>query len=251
MTPDQLKTLGEAGWIIGPEESEKEFVKRVETQKAFSQKNLESIEAHPEAIALIQKRLEATPSWIQVRYSNRGLNIWEGAASWITDSGNWIQLRDSFKKGSFLGYQKEDVILHEAIHSLRFAFDEPRFEEILANAFAKRKWRRYLGSIFSTPKQACLFLVTLCLIHLAPIFPSGYLLYRLTSLIWDQRRFKKALQKIKRLFPKASNYAIALRLKDEEIVLFAREEESVCRDYIKGATNTMRWKQIRANFDLD
>ncbi len=248
VTPDRLKELGKAGWIVGPGESEKEFVHRIETQQIFSQKNLESINSHPKVMQFIIDKLHVCPSWIQVRYSNRGLNLWEGAASWITKSGNWIQLRDSFQKGGFLGYQKEEVILHEVIHSLRFAFEEPLFEEILAHMFAKKKWRRYFGPILPTPKQAYLFLFTLCFAFFIPIVPSVYLSWRIGRLIWSQWTFKKALKNIKRLFPTAPSYGIALRLTDTEMRLFAGQKEEKVRAYIYSSMQTLRWQQLQANF---
>jgi len=248
MNADHLKQLGEAGWIVGPDESKQGFIKRIKKQRSFAKENLESIEAHPKVIQIMQRKLGVYPSWIQVRYSNRGLNLWEGAASWITEYGNWIQLRRAFRKGRFLGYQKEEVILHEAVHSVRCAFEEPRFEEILAHIFAKKKWRRYLGPLFTTPRQAYLFLFTLCFTCFIPLVPSIYLFYSIGRLMWNQYTFKKALKNIERFFPNASSHGIALRLTDTEIQLFAHQKEGAIRTYMHSAMHTLRWQQLQANF---
>jgi len=244
MTPEKLKELGEAGWIIGPEESEEGFVKRIDIQQSFSKGNLESIEKNPGVMDFIQKEFHVTPKWIQVRYSNRGLKPWEGAASWIMDYGNWIQLRNAFKKGSFLGYRREDVILHEVVHSLRFTFEEPRFEEIIAHAFTQKKWRRFFGPLFATPAHAYIFLTTLLLTPFAPSIPFGYLLWRLGCLIKNQRIFKKSLKKIQKLFPHLSPYSVVLRLTDQEIQLFANQDVTIIQDYIKSQQKNLRWQQL-------
>lgn len=247
MTPEKLKELGAAGWIIGPDESVEGFVKRIDIQSTFSKGKLESIEQNSTVMKQIQERFQVSPSWIQVRYSNRGLKPWEGAASWITEFGNWIQLRKRFRKGSFLGYREDDVIIHEAIHSLRFTFEEPRFEEIIAHAFTKKRWRRYLGPLFSTPNQAYIFLTTLFLTPFAPIIPSAYLLWRVGVLMQSQRLFKKALKKIQALFPKTSPYAVILRLTDAEIQLFAKQDLKTLEDYIQSQKDSLRWQQLLAN----
>lgn len=247
MTPIQLKELGQLGWIIGPDETEEGFIKRIEIQKSFSKKNLESIAQNSAVMDVIEKEFHVKPSWIQVRYSNRGLTLWQGAASWITEYGNWIQLRKPFKKGHFLGYERDDVILHEAVHSLRFTFEEPRFEEILAHAFTKKRWRRYFGPLFATTKQASIFFITLLLTPFAPIIPFAYFLYRVGCLVNNQRTFKKALGKISILFPGLSPYTVALRLTDQEVELFAKEKETVIRDYIYEKKQNLRWQQLIAN----
>lgn len=247
MTPFQLKELGRLGWIVGPEESEAGFVKRIDIQRTFSEESLESITKHPAIIDFIESQLHVRPFWIQVRYSNDRLTPWQAAASWITKNGNWIQLRKSFKKGHFFGYQRDDVILHEAIHSLRFTFEEPQFEEILAYAFTKKKWRRYFGPLFFTTRQAYIFLIALLFTPFIPILPCFYFLYRLGRLVRNQWVFKKALQKIQKIFPNSSPYSIALRLTDREIQLFAIQEYKVIKAYIKSQEKDLRWQQLLAN----
>jgi hypothetical protein len=245
---EELKTLGNLGWIIGPEETEKGFFNRIRIQKQFSEKNGESIEGLSQVLFLLEKQLSVSPKWIQVRYANRGLKPWEGAASWITQEGNWIQLRKGFRKGHFFTYHQEDVVLHEAIHSLRFAFEEPRFEEILAHAFTKKKWRRFFAPLFATPRQASLFLGLLIFTPFVPMIPFFYLLFRLGVLCYHQHAFKKALRKISLLFPPISPYAVILRLKDEEILLFAKEGKEELMAYIEEKKEDLRWKQLLLNF---
>lgn len=248
MTPSKLKERGLAGWIVGPSESEEDFVKRIDTQLVFRGNPgdaFESLAETPKVLELLEKHLQVKPQWILVRYSNQGLRFWEGAASWTYDFGNWIQLRKAFKKGHFLFYDKEEVILHEALHSLRTAFNEPRFEEMMAHAFTKKKWRRFLGPLFSAPRHLYLFAGSMILLPFAPYIPLAYFAWRLGRLMRNWRLFNRALKKIQVLFPTLPPYALLFRLTDKEIQLFGSQSCETVQAYIDSCTNDFRWKQFR------
>jgi len=160
---DQLRDLGNAGFIVGPNESEIDFVKRVDTLKNLAQ-NPHSFLKEGEYQPLICdfQELGANPEWIPQTYSNRRLLPWQGAASWIftTKQGihyPMVQLRTGFKKGRFLFYDRDEVLRHEALHAIRLTFNEPRYEEILAYFHSKKRWRRWLGPIFRKPWDALFF----------------------------------------------------------------------------------------------
>lgn len=252
---DKLKEWSEAGWIVGPSETEESFVKRIDIQQTFitSPKqlekkakidSLESLENTRSVMKFLEKHLKVIPKWIMLGYSNRGLTPWEGAAAWTFDFGSFLQLRKGFKKGRFLFYKREEVILHEALHSLRSAFDEPRFEEIIACYYAKKSWRRFFGPLFSTPMQSYIFLGTLVLTPFAPYVPLAYLLWRVITIVRDQRMFKRALLKICDLFPQIPPFALMIRLTDKEIELFGNQDKKVVQDYIDSQQNNLRWKQF-------
>ena len=109
ITIDRLKELGEEGLIPGPQESEGDFVKRVDTlKKIFSSLK----EGEYEPLTCDFQGLGAEPRWIPQSYSNRRLLPWQGAAAWIfnTDDGiqfPLVQLRTGFKRGHFLFYSRE------------------------------------------------------------------------------------------------------------------------------------------------
>lgn len=268
----ELKNLGEEGFIPGPAESEEEFVKRVDILKSLSknpEKFMEGGEVEP--LACNFQSLGAAPKWIPKQYSNRRLLPWQGAVAWTfkTPEGvpfPMIQLRKGFKKGSFLLYDREEVLAHETLHALRLTFEEPRFEEILAYSHAKRRWRRLLGPLFRTPGQALVF-ISLILLSLglqflslfyyatpylkwAPLLPLGDLFFRFTMLLRDRRILRKTLGTLKNLFPKWKDpFAIAIRLKDKEIQQFSHASLEKILLYIKGESETsVRWQQILAQF---
>ncbi|MCB1107150.1 MAG: hypothetical protein KDK76_03540 [Chlamydiia bacterium] len=262
MTPDQWKALGEQGLIPGPDETEESFVNRLDiTQRHQS---LEKWDPN------CQELYGANPTWVSLSYSNKGLLPWQGAALWVF--GNkipMIQLRKGFRKGRFLFYSRDEVLKHETLHALRVAFDEPRFEEILAYAHASSKWRRLIGPLFRKPSHAIFFIAlilsslilqTTSMLFVSPLFfpyvklltliPIVDLVFRFATLIKDRRILKKTLEKLSQIFPNQQNvFPIAIRLKDSEIQKFAIEPISTLLDYIeKEVPRSPRWRQILAQF---
>lgn len=273
---EELKQLGESGFIPGPGECEEAFIKRVALLKAlvhdpqnfFQAEEVESLQVNNSKI------LGAYPHWVQQVYSNKRLLPWQGAAVWILPHPKkikipLIQLRKQFRKGKFLGYQREEVLLHETVHAIRLAFDEPRFEEILAYYHSPKKWRQFFGALFRKPSQALFFLSLICVslliqttsllwmnlillpyIKIVACLPFVDLFFRMAILIKDQRMLQKALRKLQNLFPKQENlFAIALRLKDSEIQQLAIEPLEKTLLYIKEKSlSSIRWQQILAQF---
>ena len=261
---DQLKGLGEKGWIPGPDESEEAFVKRINKGSRIQGKNVSD---YSETLAL-------SPDWIPLNYSNKKLLPWQGAVMWVSKDAEGIQfpsiqLRKGFLKGRFWGTEKGEVLMHETVHAVRVMFSEPRFEEILAYYHSPKKWRGYLAPLFRTPGQA-LFFLSMVLIsigfqfgslffiehHLLPIvqwvslLPLLDLALRFSALIRDRRIFKKCLRKLSHIFSDSKRaFAIALRLKDSEIEEFAVEPiEKLLNRIEKKVPQSLRWRQILAQF---
>lgn len=275
MTVDEHKALGEAGFIPGPDESKSDFVKRLDTLKSLNMNTcLLPKKEEYEPLTCDFHGLGAEPKWIPLVYSNRRLLPWQGAVSWIITTPEGIpfplvQLRKGFKKGHFLFNDRDEVLRHEAVHAMRLVFNEPRFEEILAYFHSKKKWRRLLGPLFRKPSQA-FFFISLIFISLAmqatalffynspylPFIKSATFLpfidlfFRFTLLIKDRRILRKALQTLQNLFPKQKDpFAVALRLKDAEIQLFATKPFKELLLYIKEKSfSSLRWQQILAQF---
>ena len=134
---------------------------------------------------------------IEIRYSNKGLRFWEAGCTWMEDPPV-LQLRKVFEtKERYLGLiSKQELIEHEAVHALRFKYDEPRFEEVLAYQTSRSPFRRYFGPFFRTPKESLLFMALLALVPL--VFPYGLLplgsvvTCGLVRLVRTQRVFAKA-----------------------------------------------------------
>lgn len=141
------------GWLWAPKESFDEFLLRRE--------NCLSIE-------FPDKKEISSPLWdIQSGKfccieDNASLWPWQGAVLWeYQDQGikyPVIQIRKTipnFWKGS---YTKQELIEHELVHALRFAYKEPFFEEVLAYRTSFKRWRRFLGPLFIYPWEATLLL---------------------------------------------------------------------------------------------
>ncbi|WP_194847334.1 hypothetical protein [Candidatus Neptunochlamydia vexilliferae] len=267
---EKLKELGEAGIIAGPDESEEAFVKRLYIlKKTAPSQLLKGYTIHPWE-GDFEKLLGARPDWIPLTYSNRKLLPWQGAVLWVFDHKiPLIQLRKGFKKGKFLLYSCEEVLLHETIHALRASFEEPKYEEILAYAHSKSKWRRFLGPLFRKPSHALFFisLIFICLLiqgssllfldspflpylQFLSLVPCVDLALRGATLVKDRRLLKKTLEKISQLFPKQANpFPVALRLKDSEIQKFATDSVEQVLTYIEEQVpRSVRWRQILAQF---
>lgn len=262
LSKNELKALGEEGLIPGPGESEEAFVKRLDIiRKQEAQEDW-----HPNCTELYG----ASPKWIPLSYSNKGLLPWQGAALWVYGEGvPLIQLRKGFRKGRFLLYNQDEVLKHETVHALRASFDEPRFEEILAYAHSESKLRRLIGPLFRKPSQALIFisLISLSLvlqftslfflsepalpyIRLIGLLPLVDLTFRFATLIRDRRLLSKALKKLSVIFPnQKSTFPIALRLKDTEIQKIAQDPIEKVLDYFEEQVpNSLRIRQILAQF---
>jgi len=210
------------------------------------------------------------PKWIPMTYSNRGLLPWQGAALWVFgEKIPLIQLRKGFKKGRFLFYSRDEVLNHEILHALRVAFNEPRFEEILAYEHSASRWRQFLGPLFRKPSHA-LFFISLILISLVvqttslfflsspflpiirivTVIPFIDLVFRFAALIKDRRMLKKALKKLSQIFPNQKNtFPIVLRLKDSEIQKFASQPVEKILEYLEDeVSKSPRIRQILAQF---
>ncbi len=199
-----LCDLFRRGLIPGPDETEEAFLKRVEKATSLD---------HPEWREAAQKTVHSfgfNIDWVPMEYSNRKLAWWEGAATWLQeDHLPSIQLRNSFKKGSFLGYHRSDILAHEALHAARMCFKEPKFEEILAYSIAPEKWKRFFGPFFVRPWESVVLLVSFMIGIFIPWIPMGLLSLGLARLSWRQWIFRKCRRK----FP----LEIILCLTDQEI----------------------------------
>lgn len=276
LSNEELKKLGKEGIVPGPHESEKQFVKRIDTLKRVNEnpskflagKTFEKWDSN------FHQELGAAPKWLPLTYSNQGLLLWQGAALWILETQDQkkipiIQLRKGFRKGKFLFYSQKEVLLHETVHAVRAAFDEPRFEEVLAYYHSRSRWRRFLGPLFRKPSHA-LFFISLIFISLtvqttslffltSPLLPYVKfftllplidLFLKSAILIKDQRLLKKALKKLSEIFPNQNDvFSVAVRLKDSEIQKFATEPlERLLEHIAEEIPKSIRWRQIIAQF---
>ena len=217
-------------FIIGPDETEEQFEKRM-------------------ASAEIQSPIEVFghfPDWIPISYSNKSLAFWEGGCAWIEGTQVRLQLRKSLeKRDHYLGLvSKNELLKHEAVHALRVAFDEPRFEEMLAYQTSPSKWRRLFGPLFRNPRESLLILL-LPLTWFFPIIGFGFLglfVFAFLRLAITYRTFIKAKKNINQITQ--NPLGLMLYLTDEEISLFSKINHDEILEFIR-AKQGYRWMQIR------
>ncbi|MBP9841131.1 MAG: hypothetical protein KBC64_01745 [Simkaniaceae bacterium] len=219
---EELKELAERGLIVGPDESEEAFKKRISQMPKGEIVDLSS----PYGI---------TPDWLQCSENPSSLFWFQGAATSIDENSVSI----TFKKNRFVS--KEEMLRHEAVHAVRGQFNENKFEEIFAYATSSKKYRRLIGPLFRTEKQT-LFLMASCLIGF--FFPPiPYLVIGTYALLltFYQRRLTHTLTLIKDLIGDKDPMSMALHLTDREILHFSKNLLN---------QDSLRWKQIRARFCL-
>jgi len=237
-----LIKLYRRGFLPGPNESEEAFLQRVEMceeiakdpQRALRNLPLSDFDLCTEPLGLVEPLNFTFDTLLTVR-SDKRLPFWEGAATWSfeLEGGGQLPILQLRKNRSYMSL--EEIVSHEAVHILRTAFDEMRFEEILAYRTSKKGWRRYFGPLFRRPRESLIFaLLTLgafalevILLALFPfavwavylfIFPLSYVSFLLLRLVRDQRIFSRCLSKLKRRFKEHDSEELALFFTDREIV---------------------------------
>jgi len=248
MNDEELLLLNAQGFIPGPEETEGDFLKRVMALKATFEKGEWIPRPHWDWVRTHLKEIfDFEPHCLPAFYSNRGLTPWQGAASWI-EGGRLasVQLREALRSGSYLGYRREEILAHEAVHAARSAFEEPKSEEFFAYMVSEKAWRRALGPIVQRPWEVWVLLAVLLL---GWVSPWGYLLsalwigalfWRLVRRHWKLRRSSENL--MRELGNRRRVRSLLVRLTDREIDLFAKGENLAA--YAK-RQESLRWKLIR------
>ncbi len=186
-TPKTSSSESQIGFIQGPSESDREFAQRI----SFCLENRDP------------KADDHLLGWIPLFYTNKGLSFFEGGATFIDETDGIrrpiIHLKKVFqKKSHWLFYSKEEILQHELVHAMRCMFDEPKIEEFIAYQTSKVSYRRYLGPLFTSPKEIALFLGLLVLpVFFAnpwffgfPLISLGIFMFRLGI---RQRKFSRLL----------------------------------------------------------
>jgi len=258
MLVEELIRLNRLGFIPAPGENEERFLKRVKAwQNPFEMPFPIEHELKKQASDFLAQLFDISPEWVQGFYGNQDLSFWQGAAVWEVEGEiplPLIQLREGFKKGTYLKvYSKEEIFLHEMAHAPRLLLGSKHFEEYFAYLTSPYRWRRWLGPMFSSSKDAYLFVCLSflpCLLTLFS-FPFSYvfwgaLLIPFYRLYRKHGLFHACLKKLKACLQiRGMALAVMYRLTDEEIAFFAKSTWAQIEDYIKKQKNTsLRWKVI-------
>lgn len=248
--------LGSDGFIPGPFEDEQTFLKRVDyCRQLRTELDFKEIpqDALDESFAITKPLFGIAPSWIAVSFSNHQLPFWVGGCAWIfqqkenSPTGAFIQLRNSFKhSAAFLFYTRKELMAHELAHVGRMAFEEPKYEEVLAYRTAPTKFRKFLGPLFTKSSQMMLFMTVMIFIFLVDLgalwwggwssyigvfplklIPLGALAAMLGTLVVKQLKFSR----LEKRFPLPFLYCLTDleidsfdKMSDEQVKTYASQQ---------------------------
>lgn len=235
------------GLIQGPEEEESEFFQRCSSLPSLKQSH---------CFSLAKKLFDIEPDWIETKYDNTNLRLWEGGCTWIDGPHITVQLRKEFlKKRSYLGYHEEEILAHELVHAVRGAFHEPIFEEILAYQSSPSRFRCFLGPLLRSSKEAFILIAHSLACLLAVLFEffqaalilSFFILasFGILRLLRFQTIFLRTKKSLGTILKKESILPVMLRLTDKEIIRFSKMKgEEILAYANKMKKNHLRWQQI-------
>lgn len=231
------KTLLESfqrGLIPGPAESEEAFLLRIKKAQPLFHVEWKDVTS-PFGFVI---------DWVPISYSNKQIAWWEGAATWISeDQLPQIQLRKKFQNGSFLGYQRSDVLAHEAVHAARMCFEEPQFEEILAYATSSQAWKRFLGPLFNRTWQPLLLILAMVAGIFWPLIPLVFIGFSLGWLNYKQSIYRRCCRRF--------SLSFVLCLTDAEMRKFAEMDEKELISYLENSSTLLsRLKRLLMNSHL-
>jgi hypothetical protein len=238
MTDEELLNLNRRGFIPGPDESEESLRKRAnEKRETLPREHLEWTREQ------LNELFDFSPDSLDIVYSNKQLAPWHGAACWVEEGRAKLQLREGFRKGTYLGlYSRDEVLAHEAVHAARLLFNEPENEEFFAYASSPKAWRRALGPIVKRPWEVWVWAV---LLMFGMIWEIGFFLAACWTLAGFVRLIRQHLIRkaaashlMKRLKSVKKTRAVLFRMTDEEIRKLSRGN-SVDGDA------SLRWRLIR------
>lgn len=246
---------GIRGCILAPFETKEDFLKRRRVWEEIS-------ETKQKGLSLPLYDLYDIEALIV--YSRKSLLPWQGAVLWecFTETGETypsIQLRKNLAHRCLGRCSEEEVLSHELVHAVRFAFKEPLFEEMFAYKTSKSAMRRFFGPLFLWPFESALFAIvsglapffsffiepfwTVCL--LTGIFSFFFLRLLLLHLI-----FSLCASKLKKVgIPSKDSLAVMIRLSDLEILKTAfSSPKKVLRYFQEGLEKEERLQMIHHSY---
>jgi hypothetical protein len=200
--------------------------------------------------------------WLIGFYSKYYLPNYSGGCSYETNIGTFIQINPNLKKKeTFYSLNRNELLIHEVIHSSRINLKSKLFEEEFAFSLSRNYLRRNFSTILSRPMEFILFYL-FSIFSLSTdyqIFPKWfYYLSKIPFITFLLKLFIHFLQR-KIYLKKCSNNLMRLnvgknlnkilfRLKDEEIIQISSLNDSgELRKYLN-QKKQMRWKIIISYF---
>lgn len=263
---EDLLRFNKEGFIPGPSENEEDFLKRIELSKklikdpkfffiSHNQKppfELEERILRPRwnwTRAQLLNLFDIAPSSLALYYNDEGLHFFQAAATWIINLEKEnikipvLQFRKVLKRKPYLFlYTLDEILAHEAVHSIRVAFDEPKTEEIFSYMTATNIFRKIFGPIIKSSKEVFIFFGLMSVYFVFQIFwvISSFaffynlallmgiitictLCYGFIRLFRIRRKCSNAYKKLfKILNNKINARAVLFRLTDKEIFDFSK-----------------------------
>lgn len=196
MQASDIQSYNDQGLFPGPNESEQDFIKRVEHMQNWSKqlknkdlvlKDLPYPLRHQDRMSEAQLResgkpiLEKfgiAPVWVPAYYSDSGLPFLTGgmAVQFVEHENEplktFFQLKSVFKtQKKWLIYTADELIRHEMCHVARVSLDSTRYEETFAYSTSDSWLRKKIGGALTTPKDNQLILLSLFLWMCATFLP--------------------------------------------------------------------------------
>ena len=284
LSDTSLLDLNAKGLIPGPGEKSEDFYKRAayclnlhthlseEIKTALNGDGKTNSEILNPVNDQLKKLYDCAPRWIPLFFTNHKLPFWQGGCAWIfqmtehSPIASLIQLRKEFAtKSKYLGiYQRDELLRHELCHVGRMAFDEPKYEEIIAYRSADSRFRRFFGPLMQSSIESALFLLLLFMIVVFDVFlialnrPDAYtfslwlkalpllLIGGAIARLWvRQSRFNSCLKHIEECIGHPRAAYVTFRLTDKEIEAFAKMSPESIREYASVKKDEeLRWQGI-------
>lgn len=286
ISDEKLLEYNRIGLIPGPNETLESFSQRVEyclklkenlssdVRAMFDQEESNSPEIVANPLEQLSVQYDIKPKWIPIFFSNYKLNFWQGGCAWIfqmqenSPTATLIQLRSYFKnKKKYLGiYDRDELLAHEISHVGRMMFEEPKYEEFFAYRTAPAYFRHWFGPIIQSSIESVIFVFILFFIVVFDFFlialqrydayiislwlkiiPLGFIFLGLMRLWQRHRILKSTLNNLAAsINNKANAEAVAYRLRDEEIISFAKMTPIEIQEYAnQQSERELRWRVIK------
>jgi hypothetical protein len=273
----QLAEYDARGLIPGPEESESDFVRRatycLSLRETLREKALSDLPSGTfedtqgllkEGREVVKKNYAIDPDWVPLALTKQQLAPWHGGSTWI------FQVDDASPIGALLQLRPnpwwishQEVAAHELCHIGRMAFEEPEYEEILAYYLSTSPLRKWCGAIIQTRMESFWFVISLLSVlffDLAALMWGNYHLFFFVQWMkllplglagWGIFRLAKRLKKFSNALKNMEGVtthplAMAYRLTDREINMFARMKKEEILEYVR-EQDSLRWRAIREN----
>jgi hypothetical protein len=280
ISDEELLRLNQEGYIAGPYENEEKFLQRIELSKKLidnpkifftnqDQKapfDLENKILKPRwnwTRAQLLNLFDVSPKDLALFYSDEKLHFFQGAATWIITLKNdvkipLLQFRNKLRNKPYLFiYTLDEILAHEAAHSIRVAFDEPKTEEIFSYMCSTNIFRRIFGPIVRDAKEVLIFfgfVISYFIFQLLYIFSDidffiylssflglvslGLLCFGLIRLFYVRQKLSCACSKITKILNnKRFARAVLFRCTDREIFKFAKMKKDEILNYFEKSKN--------------